>query len=119
MTHLARVMIPPERRCWCKIVAINYVDNAWIQHAGGKRVTPVFAWFQREVRLIKMIAYFSRPPDSGRMEPSAEWPDEVQGLRLVRTFLALSEDKRRLVLRFVEELVRESFRDDESNESGP
>jgi hypothetical protein len=53
------------------------------------------------------------------MEPSAEWPDEVQGLRLVRTFLALSEDKRRLVLRFVEELVRESFRDDESNESGP
>lgn len=39
------------------------------------------------------------------MGPSAEWPEEVEGLRLVRSFLALPAEKRQLVLQFVEELA--------------
>jgi hypothetical protein len=38
---------------------------------------------------------------------SAEWPDEAQGLRLMRSFLSLPPDKRQLVLEFVEQLCNE------------
>lgn len=41
------------------------------------------------------------------MESQAESSDELQGLRLVRAFLALPPEKRRRVLQFVEELSRE------------
>lgn len=43
------------------------------------------------------------------METSAEWPEEVQGLRLVRSFLVLPAEKRRLVLQFVEALAEEQI----------
>ena len=42
------------------------------------------------------------------MEPKlAEWPDEAQGLRLLRSFLVLPPEKRQLVLEFVEQLSNE------------
>ncbi|MBI5260950.1 MAG: hypothetical protein HY852_03920 [Bradyrhizobium sp.] len=41
------------------------------------------------------------------MEAPAEWLEEMQGLRLVRSFLVLPVEKRRLVLQFVEALANE------------
>lgn len=41
------------------------------------------------------------------MEAPVEWLEEMQGLRLVRSFLALPDEKRRLVLQFVEALANE------------
>jgi len=38
---------------------------------------------------------------------SVEWPDEAQGLRLLRSFLSLPPDKRQLMLEFVEQLCDE------------
>jgi hypothetical protein len=50
-------------------------------------------------------------PDRPTVQPmeskSAEWPDEAQGLRLLRSFLALPPEKRQLVLEFVEQLCGE------------
>lgn len=51
------------------------------------------------------------------MEPKAEWPDEAQGLRLVRAYLALPPEKRLRVLQFVEELSFEQAQPREETES--
>jgi hypothetical protein len=42
-----------------------------------------------------------------------EWPEEAEGLCLVRAFLLLPPDKRRLVLKFAEELARAQERHEE------
>jgi hypothetical protein len=53
------------------------------------------------------------------MKPKNEWPDEAEGLRLVRAFLSLPPDKRRLVLNFADELVRAQDRHEEKTEASP
>ena len=53
------------------------------------------------------------------MEPKAEWPEEAQGLRLVRAYLALPPEKRQLVLQFVEEMSREQGRHQEGAGASP
>jgi len=53
------------------------------------------------------------------MKPRDEWPEAAEGLRLVRTFLLLPPDKRRLVLKFVEELARAQDRHGEGAETSP
>jgi hypothetical protein len=53
------------------------------------------------------------------METKAERADEVQGLRLVRSFLQLSPEKRRIVLDFVEELCRQHGQSDDRAEASP
>ncbi|TCU68294.1 hypothetical protein EDE08_109305 [Bradyrhizobium sp. R2.2-H] len=40
------------------------------------------------------------------MDTTNERPDEAEGLRLIRAFLALPPDKRAEVIAFVEELAR-------------
>lgn len=51
------------------------------------------------------------------MEPKAEWPEEAQGLRLVRAYLALPPEKRQRVLQFIEELSCEQGQPREQTES--
>lgn len=65
------------------------------------------------------IAYFSRPPDSGKMDAKADQSAEAEGLRLVRAFLSLPPDKRAEVIAFVEELVRAQGRPEEGAEVSP
>jgi hypothetical protein len=48
-----------------------------------------------------------------------EWPDETQGLRLLRSFLSLPPEKRQLVLEFVEQLCDEQAPRAEGSESVP
>lgn len=62
----------------------------------------------------KGIAYFSRWPDTGRMDASKERPNEVESLRLIRAFLTLSRDRRAEVIAFVEGLARVHGRREES-----
>jgi len=58
--------------------------------------------------ILQGIAYFSRSPDSVRMDAGKETDesDDVEGLRLVRAFLLLSPDRRAEVIAFAEELAR-------------
>jgi hypothetical protein len=53
------------------------------------------------------------------MESKAERADEAQGLRLVRSFLNLSPERRQMVLDFVEELCRQQGRSDDGAEAPP
>jgi hypothetical protein len=53
------------------------------------------------------------------MEPEDEWPEEAVGLRLLRTFLALPPEKRRRVLKFIEELACEADRCGEEGKASP
>ena len=53
------------------------------------------------------------------MDSKGERTDEVQGLRLVRSFLQLSPEKRQTVLDFVEELCRQQDRSDDGAEASP
>ena len=53
------------------------------------------------------------------MESKAERADEVQGLRLVRSYLQLSPEKRQMVLEFVDELCRQQGRVDDGTEASP
>ena len=68
---------------------------------------------------LQGIAYFSRAPDTGRMESRDDPSDEAQGLRLVRAFLSLPPDRRAEVLAFVEDLVRVHARPEEGQEISP
>jgi len=51
------------------------------------------------------------------MDSREEWPEEAEGLWLVRAFLTLPPEKRGLVLRCVEELSREQERRGEGAEA--
>jgi hypothetical protein len=53
------------------------------------------------------------------MEPGDEWPDETEGLRLLRAFLALPPEKRRRVIEFVDKLSREPDSCGEGGEASP
>jgi hypothetical protein len=53
------------------------------------------------------------------MKPRDESPEAAEGLRLVRAFLLLPPDKRRLVLKFVEELPHAQDRHEEGVETSP
>jgi hypothetical protein len=53
------------------------------------------------------------------MKPKDESADAAEGLRLVRAFLLLPPDKRRLVLKFVEELSCAQERHEEGAETSP
>lgn len=65
------------------------------------------------------IAYFSRTPETRRMDSDKEHSDEVLGLRLVRAFLSLPPDKRAEVIAFVEELVRAHGQPEEGQKASP
>ncbi|MHC4054310.1 hypothetical protein [Bradyrhizobium sp. 25ACV] len=65
------------------------------------------------------IAYFSRSPESSRMDSGKERSDEVEGLRLIRAFLLLPPDKRAEVIAFVEELARAHGRPEEGTQASP
>jgi hypothetical protein len=68
---------------------------------------------------LQGIAYFSRSLDTAWMKPKDESPEAAEGLRLVRAFLLLPPDRRRLVLKFVEELSRAQDRREEGAETSP
>ncbi|MGV7216249.1 hypothetical protein [Bradyrhizobium sp. UFLA05-112] len=53
------------------------------------------------------------------MKPKDEWLEEAEGLRLVRAFLLLPPDKRRLVLQFADDLARAQDRHEERTEASP
>ena len=53
------------------------------------------------------------------MKSKDEWLEEAEGLCLVRAFLLLPPDKRRLVLKFADELAREQDRHEEATETSP
>jgi hypothetical protein len=53
------------------------------------------------------------------MESKAEGVDEVQGLRLVRSFLLLSPERRQMVLDFIEEMSRQQGPTDDGAKASP
>jgi len=53
------------------------------------------------------------------MESEVERPDEVQGLRLVRSFRQLSPEQRQMVIDFIEELCRQQGQGDDGAEASP
>jgi hypothetical protein len=53
------------------------------------------------------------------MKTRDEAPDAAEGLRLVRAFLLLPPEKRRLVIALIEELAREQDRRKEETEASP
>ncbi|WP_164934292.1 hypothetical protein [Bradyrhizobium guangzhouense] len=53
------------------------------------------------------------------MDSRADPSDEVQGLRLVRTFLLLPPEKRAQVIAFVEDLVRAHTQPEDAREVSP
>ncbi|MCP3465458.1 hypothetical protein [Bradyrhizobium sp. CCGUVB23] len=53
------------------------------------------------------------------MKPKDERSEEAEGLCLVRAFLLLPPDKRRLVLKFADELARAQDRHEEGTEASP
>ena len=65
------------------------------------------------------IAYFSRSPDTGRMDAEKERADAAEGLRLVRAFLTLPPDKRAEVIALVEELARAHGRPEQGPKVSP
>ncbi|MGL3108632.1 hypothetical protein [Bradyrhizobium sp. BR 1432] len=83
--------------------------------------TPIPTKRSRRIKgpFVKGIAYFSRSPDSGRMNAEDKRMDEAEGLRLVRAFLSLPPDKRAEVIAFVEELARAHGRPEKGKEISP
>ena len=53
------------------------------------------------------------------MKRRKEWPEEAEGLRLMRTFVKLPPEKRSAVLKFIEEMSREQDRRGEASEAAP
>jgi len=53
------------------------------------------------------------------MESSEEWPEEAEGLWLLRAFLALPPEKRDVVLKYIDELSCEQERCAEGTEAAP
>jgi hypothetical protein len=68
---------------------------------------------------LQGIAYFSRSLETRGMETKDQAPDAAEGLRLVRAFLVLPAEKRRLVIALIEELARERDQREEETEASP
>jgi hypothetical protein len=68
---------------------------------------------------LTRVAYFSRSPESARMDSGKERSAEVDGLRLIRAFRLLPPDRRAEVIAFVEELARAHGWPEEGTKASP